>query len=87
MKKLLLLPLFIFLFATRNSFGQKNSQITKDNKATMTPDQRIAKENDRVHSKNKKKKKEDTTKAKVKRAKKQDKQSRKIRQPKQPKRK
>jgi hypothetical protein len=81
MKKLLLLAL-TFLLAMNTSHGQKNRKVSKAERANMTPEQRIARDNDRVNSKNKKHKKEDTVKDKVKRAKRQDRANRRVRKPK-----
>jgi hypothetical protein len=80
--KRLILPGLIILLATSASYGQKNRKVSSEEKANMTAEQRIAMDNDRVKSKNKKGKKEDTVKKKVKRAKKQDKKNRKVRKPK-----
>lgn len=80
MKKLLISAL-LFFFITNLSYAQKNRKVSKEQRANMTPEQRMAMDNDRVASRNKKKKKEDTVKEKVKRAKRQDKVNRRMRKP------
>jgi hypothetical protein len=69
----------VFALTISSAMAQKR-KLTKDEMAKMTPEQRLAYENDRKHKK--KPKKEETTKEKVKRAKKEDRQSRRIKRPK-----
>jgi hypothetical protein len=83
MKKVLLI-MFVFLVAMSSAFAQSRKK-SKEELAKMTPEQRLAYDNDRKHKK--KPKKEDTTKEKVKRAKQEDRKARKTKPPKQKKRK
>jgi hypothetical protein len=78
MKKLLL-AMVVLLIAMSSAVAQKR-KLSKDELAKMTPEQRMAYDNDRKHRK--KPKKEETTKEKVKRAKKEDRKARRIKRPK-----
>jgi hypothetical protein len=78
MKKLLL-GMIVVCLAMSSAVAQSR-KLTKDEQAKMTPEQRMAYDNDRKHKK--KPKKQETTKEKVKRAKKEDRNARRIKRPK-----
>jgi len=65
MKKFVL-TVSIVVLAFGFSYAQKNRKLSKEEQANLTPEQRIARDNDRVHSK-KKGKKDDNVAKKVKR--------------------
>jgi len=68
----------VVLLAMSSAVAQR--KLSKDELAKMTPEQRMAYDNDRKHKK--KPKKQETTKEKVKRAKKEDRKARRIKRPK-----
>ena len=82
MKRFLLL-LFIVAGSANLLWGQKKmGKLSADEKAKLTPEQRITYDNDRAHQKAGKKKKQESTAQKVRRAKREDRSSRRIKRPK-----
>jgi len=74
MKNKFVLAIIVTLAFAISAYGQNNHSQKNEN-ATLTPEQKMARDNDKVHKK-KNKAKNDTTKKKVKRAKKNDRASR-----------